>query len=85
MFVKIWTALMMVVLLGACASTKLVETRTDGGTIKFRKRGLAKEQREDNAVKEADEHCKRNGFKTYQVESEVQDGRYIVMRFKCTN
>ena len=70
---------------GACASTKMLETHADGGTIKYRRRGLTKDLREDKAIAEADEHCKRNGFKTYKVESETQDGRFMVVRFACLN
>lgn len=71
--------------LTACGSVKTIETHSDGGTLKFRRRGLAKERREDKAMAEADEHCKRNGFKTYKVESETQDGRFLLVRFKCEN
>ena len=69
----------------ACSSVKNIEMRADGGTMKYKKRGLAKESREDKAQQNADEHCKQNGFKTYKIESEVQDGRFTVMRFSCIN
>ena len=52
---------------------------------KFRKRGLTTDLGEEKAMGEANEHCKMNGFKTYQVESESQDGRYLQVRYKCIN
>lgn len=72
-------------LISACANVKVVETHTDGGTLKFRKRGLTKEVREDKSFAEADEHCKKNGFKTYKIESEIEDGRFMLVRYKCEN
>jgi len=72
-------------ILTSCSGVKNVEMRADGGTLKFRKRGLTKEHREDNTLSKADEHCKQNGFKTYKVESEVEDGRFMLVRFNCIN
>ncbi len=69
----------------SCSGVKNVEMRADGGTLKFRKRGLTKDHREDNTYSKADEHCKQNGFKTYKIESEVEDGRFMVVRFNCIN
>lgn len=75
----------LVGLLGACGSVKMIEQSSDGGTLKYRRRGLTSERRESKAMAEADEHCKRNGYKTYKVEKQVQDGRFIQVQFKCVN
>jgi hypothetical protein len=69
----------------SCSHVKVVETHTDGGTLKYRKRGLTKESREDKSYAEADQHCKTNGYKTYKVESQVEDGRFMLVRYKCEN
>ena len=82
---KICSLIILSFLFSACANVKVVETHSDGGTLKFRKRGLTKEKREDKSYAEADEHCKKNGFKTYKVESEVEDGRFMLVRYKCEN
>jgi hypothetical protein len=69
----------------ACSNVKVIETHSDGGTIKFRRRGLNKDAREDKSIAEADEHCKKNGFKTYKIMNESQDGRFMIIQYKCEN
>lgn len=72
-----------IVILNGCSSVTVIEKNSNGGTLKIRKRGLTKESRHDKAIAEADEHCKRNGFKSYKVENESQDGRHLIIRFLC--
>lgn len=69
----------------SCASVTVIEKNATGGTLKIRKRGITKESRHDKAISEADEHCKRNGFTSYKVENESQDGRHLIIRFSCVN
>jgi hypothetical protein len=82
--VKFYVAFFLIVLAG-CSSVKVIEAHQDGGTLKYRRRGLTKESREEKAFAEADEHCKRNGFKTYKIANQVQDGRFEVVTYKCEN
>ncbi len=83
--IKLFGPLVLTFIFAACANVKVVETHGDGGTLKFRKRGITKDAREDKTFAEADEHCKKNGFKTYKIESEIEDGRFMVVRYKCEN
>lgn len=69
--------------LTACASVKMVEADNQGGLVQYRRRGLAKDARHDQALQKADEHCKHNGFATYQIEKEYENGRYQDIRFSC--
>lgn len=82
---KLLLVAMLIAMSAGCSSVKIIEKNAEGGTLKFRKRGLAADRREDKTMSEADEHCKRYGFKTYKVESEAQDGRFLIVRFKCVN
>ncbi len=79
----VFRLILLTIFIASCSGVKNVEMRADGGTLKFRKRGITKESREDNTYAKADEHCKQNGFKTYKIESEVEDGRFMLVRFNC--
>lgn len=83
MKLKLVTTLLAFLTLSACASVKMVEADSQGGLVQYRRRGLAKESRHDDALTKADEHCKRNGFATYQIEKEYESGRYQEIRFSC--
>jgi hypothetical protein len=69
----------------AFSDMKMVEADAQGGLVKYRRHGIGKDSRHDEALAKADDHCKKNGFATYKIENEFDDGRFHEIKFSCRN
>jgi hypothetical protein len=71
-------------LLAGCASKLVIEANHEGGVVRFAL-GAGQNERHDQAVQRALEHCRTQGFNSYTVTREYDEPGRRSIDFRCRN